>query len=101
MMLASLNHPRALCACAPRATQAAQGSWYALRTPRFEAWTDGDVEVARALLLDLERFHQVLRRAEPGADGSTPSELCGPFVDEMGACVFARASARRLHGSSG
>lgn len=47
--------------CGPRATRAAGGSWYQLRTPRFQVWTDGDPETARTLVLDLERFHQVMR----------------------------------------
>jgi hypothetical protein len=67
----------ALCACGPRATRAAQGSWYTLRTPRFEAWTDGDVEPARALLLDLERFHHVMRAVTSAEerDGAPPLRI--------------------------
>jgi tetratricopeptide (TPR) repeat protein len=46
--------------CRTTAVEAARGRWYELRTPRFRVWTDGDVELARGLILDLERFHQVM-----------------------------------------
>jgi hypothetical protein len=46
--------------CATTAAETAAGRWHELRTPRFQLWTDGDPEQARALVLDLERFHAVM-----------------------------------------
>jgi len=57
LVLAGLT---ALGGCAHTATAVAAEPWHELRSPRFAAWTDGDPEQARALLLDLERFHTVL-----------------------------------------
>ena len=44
------------------ATETARGTWFAVESPRFRVWTDGDPEQARALVVDLERFHQVAMR---------------------------------------
>jgi tetratricopeptide (TPR) repeat protein len=45
--------------CATTAAEAARGQWYEVRSPRFELWTDGDPELARSMVQDLERYHQV------------------------------------------
>ena len=51
-----------LCACGgTRPKEVAKGAWFELRTERFTVWTNGDPELATALIDDLERFHQVLR----------------------------------------
>lgn len=49
-----------LTACASDAFHTAGRQWSEVRTARFRVLTEGDVEQARALVLDLERFHQVM-----------------------------------------
>src|SRR5262249_34444019 len=46
--------------CATTAVETARNDWFEAKSPRFEVWTDGDQEQARALVVDLERFHQVV-----------------------------------------
>src|SRR5262245_14427053 len=47
-------------ACATTtAVETARNPWHEVRSPRFQLWTDGDPERGRALVEDLERFHQV------------------------------------------
>ena len=49
-----------LTACASDAFRTAGRQWSEVRSARFRVLTEGDVEQARALVLDLERFHQVM-----------------------------------------
>jgi hypothetical protein len=46
--------------CRTTAVETAQSAWFELRTPRFQVFTHGDPEQARRLVIDLERFHQVM-----------------------------------------
>jgi len=52
--------PCLLVACSTRPAETARNRWYEARTARFQIWTDGDPDVARDLIADLERFHQVM-----------------------------------------
>jgi tetratricopeptide (TPR) repeat protein len=46
--------------CRTTAADTARGQWFEIRSPGFHVWTDGDPALARALVEDLQRFHQVL-----------------------------------------
>ncbi len=54
--------------CATTAAETARGKWFAVASPRFRVWTDGDPEQARALVVDLERFHQVAMKTTTAED---------------------------------
>jgi hypothetical protein len=54
--------------CATTAAEAARGHWYAVSTPRFQVWTDGDPQLARGMVEDLERYHQVALRTTTAED---------------------------------
>lgn len=49
-----------LTACSNAALRTAGREWHEVRTARFRIWTEGKPEEARQLVLDLERFHQVM-----------------------------------------
>jgi tetratricopeptide (TPR) repeat protein len=54
--------------CATTAAEAARGQWYSVSTPRFQVWTDGDPQLARGMVEDLERYHQVALRTTTAED---------------------------------
>jgi hypothetical protein len=63
----------ALSGCAERAMtpdRAAGGSWYEIRTAHLRAWSDGNLEVARRLLAELESFHQLMVEQAVAVDES-------------------------------
>ena len=82
------------CSTTALATQTAKGQWHELRTPRFAVWTDGDPELARSLVVDLERFHQLLR-VQSAAEEREAAPPLRVFVAKDHATFLALTEASR------
>jgi tetratricopeptide (TPR) repeat protein len=83
----------ALSACATTAVDSAKGDWHEVRTARFEVLTEGEPAEARALVQDLERFHQVMLAKTTAAEreGVPPLKI---FVTQGSASFEALTHAR-------
>jgi hypothetical protein len=83
------------CATAATAAETARGQWYEVRSPRFQLWTDADPALARSLVEDLERYHQVMLATTTVEEREAAPPL-RIFLAKNGASFNALLSAKKM-----